>query len=386
MAELTVFTTSADGNVSKSGTVYATVQAATTGDTVAASDTILQTPNYFSTPNYTVGRIFFYFDTSALGATSTISSATMSVYGHTGQQETNVEFSNLRLYEGTQSDSLVVADYDNFGAEALSDSFTNWEYPLATNAYSTITLNAAGLALINKTGITKFCGRIVGDITPAEPTGANQAIIWSNEKGTGYQPKLVITYLPIYELSCTDGLKAGDSPSNIANMNNALADGVKLSDSAVMGFFYLLAAVDGLKVSDSALYDHVMNFTLADGVKLSESLSTMLQTYPIVTDGAKLSETLATLKQTFPSLSDGAKLSDAAVHFLTLSLLASDGIKLSEALATQLQTYPVAIDGVKISDTASFYEALVIYALLELYSRALIAKLHRRDATVIQEE
>ncbi len=386
MAELTVYATSADGGVQNTGTVYATEQSAATGDFVEASETYFQAFNFYSIPNYTVGRMFFYFDTSALGATSTITSATISVYGNANQAEADAGHSDLRLYEGTQSDSLVVADYDNFGATELSDDFTNWLYPLATNAYNTITLNAAGLALINKTGITKFCGRITGDIAAAAPTGNNGVFIWSNEKGAGYQPKLVITYLPIYELSCTDGLKAGDIPSNIANMNNALADGVKLSDTAIMGFFYLLAAIDGLKISDSALYDHIMNFTLADGVKLSESLSTMLQTYPTVSDGAKLSETLAALKQTYPSLLDGTKLSDAAVHFLTLGLLASDGVKLSETLATLLQTYPTALDGVKISDTATIYEMLVIYALLELYSRALIAKLHKRDATVIQEE
>ena len=50
------------------------------------------------------------------------------------------------------------------------------------------------------------------------------------------------------------------------------------------------------------------------------------------------------------------------------------------------QIYESLADGVKVSDLTSIYGALVIYALLELYSRALIARLHKRDTTVIQEE
>jgi len=195
-----------------------------------------------------------------------------------------------------------------------------------------------------------------------------------------------VDYAATYELSCTDGLKAGDTPANIANMNNSLTDGVKLSDSAVMGFFYLLTAVDGLKISDSILHSYITNPTLVDGVKLSESLSTWLQSYPTAADGAKLSEVLTTLKQTFPSLSDGVKLSDAAVHFLTLNLSTLDGVKLSDIATHYLTLSLSASDGVKLSDLTSIYGVLVIYALLELYSRALIARLHKRDTTVIQEE
>lgn len=200
------------------------------------------------------------------------------------------------------------------------------------------------------------------------------------------QVYIEVDYIQVYELSCTDGLKAGDIPANIANMNNALTDGVKLSDSTVMGFFYLLTAVDGLKISDSALRDYIANPTLIDGVKLSESLSTWLQTYPVAIDGVKLSEILTTLKETFPTLTDGVKLSDAVAHYLTLILSASDGVLLGDVAAHYLTLSLLASDGVKLSDLTSIYKALVIYALLELYSRALIAKLHKRDTTVIQEE
>jgi len=84
---------------------------------------------------------------------------------------------------------------DPVGADALlSDDFSAWDFPLACDDYDTITLNTQGLSVINKTGTTKFCLRCTGDVNVAVPTDFNYSLIWSNEKGLGFQPRLIVNY------------------------------------------------------------------------------------------------------------------------------------------------------------------------------------------------
>ncbi len=205
-----------------------------------------------------------------------------------------------------------------------------------------------------------------------------------------------------YELSCTDGLKAGDTPgitktlnlvvtdglksgdssANIANMNNALTDGVKLSDLTEMFNQIYKSLEDGVKTSDSSLTQVILNALATDGAKLSEVLSTWLQTYPIATDGIKLSETLATLKETYPNLIDGVTLSDSTSMLNQIYKSLSDGVKLSDAVTHFLTIGLTATDGVKLSDAAILDRLKVIYALLKIYARAIISDLNQRSLTV----
>jgi hypothetical protein len=61
-----------------------------------------------------------------------------------------------------------------------------------TNGYNAIILS--NLSWINKTGITKLCLRSDRDINGIAPTGNEYVNVYANEKGSGYQPKLVINY------------------------------------------------------------------------------------------------------------------------------------------------------------------------------------------------
>jgi hypothetical protein len=63
-----------------------------------------------------------------------------------------------------------------------------------------LTLNGSGIAAISKTGISKFGLRSNYDATGTAPTWASLADTYlqgySSEQGTGYKPKLVVTYTP----------------------------------------------------------------------------------------------------------------------------------------------------------------------------------------------
>jgi len=62
------------------------------------------------------------------------------------------------------------------------------------NGYNTITLSSDGCDWINTTGWTKLCLRSSRDISRTTPTGNEYIRVYANEGGSGYQPKLVISY------------------------------------------------------------------------------------------------------------------------------------------------------------------------------------------------
>jgi len=190
----TFYSSSRDGGIRNSGTTYSIVQSAATGTEVSAGATTYYTQNALSGGIYYVSRIFLPFDTSTLPDAVIISSATLGIYGTVVNAEGNPGHTDLKLYEGTQDEPITLADFDSFNSTLLTDDASPWEYPLSSSGYSTVSLNAAGIALINKAGVTKYCIRQSGDVNASQPTTQNYAEIYLYEKGAGYKPKLVVTY------------------------------------------------------------------------------------------------------------------------------------------------------------------------------------------------
>jgi hypothetical protein len=179
MPTVTLYDTSPDGHVRNSGANYNTVRGAASGDDVQDHREYIGCQNTVI-DKYYIRRTFLYFDTSPL-AGKIITSAQLSIHGNGDTDEDDAGQSDLKLYEGTQGDELTEDDYDAFEDTPLSDDFSNWEYPLADDGWSTINLNADGLAAINKDGVTKFCIRCLGDVNGDTPTGINAAYFNSAE-------------------------------------------------------------------------------------------------------------------------------------------------------------------------------------------------------------
>jgi hypothetical protein len=192
MAELIVISTNADVHIYHSGGVYNTVRNAAAGTGVVNYDYV-GAKNMKSGATYFIWRAFIAFDTSALTAEATILSATLKIYG--AYQDENDGQADLILLEGSQADPVITADYNNFGGVALSDDLSNWEYPIATDAYNIVALNATGLGLIDKTGLTKYCIRVAGDVAGVAPVVFdNYQCFW--DYGEANPPTLTIQYTP----------------------------------------------------------------------------------------------------------------------------------------------------------------------------------------------
>ena len=141
-----------------------------------------------------LSRVGMGFDTSALTAGVTISSAVLSLFG-TSFAYANGSSTSATIvgYAPTTDNTMVTSDFGKF-------SYVSWASialaSLSQSAYNDFTLDANGIANINKTGITR-----IGCITEVDRavTTIGTADNLFNFKpadtaGTSNDPKLVITY------------------------------------------------------------------------------------------------------------------------------------------------------------------------------------------------
>lgn len=164
-----------------------------------------------STTNQWKGIIRGYvlFDTSSIGATDTIDSATFSLYGQWKDSNTDVSYN---VYSGIpDSDSNITTsdfDYNQFGTTAYSSAITHSSY--STAGYNDWVFNATGEAAIARNGETKPAGgnnsgitylglRCVADADDSEPSYVTSAFrraygYSADETGTSKDPKLVVEH------------------------------------------------------------------------------------------------------------------------------------------------------------------------------------------------
>ncbi len=191
-------TTTVDGHVAYDNTTWATARTAATGNGVSDSNTIFEFQTTLSSGTYVLKRSFTLFDTSSITDTDTIDSATYSTYVTNCYNSNNM--SNV-LVETTPASNtaLSTADYDAVGSTSFGSYAHPAGFPSSPNTYWNITVNASGLAIISKTGVTKYGIRVSGDINDIAPSGGSEkynqgVIISADTSGTSTDPKLVVVH------------------------------------------------------------------------------------------------------------------------------------------------------------------------------------------------
>jgi hypothetical protein len=121
-------------------------------------------------------RAFMLFDTSALGAGATITSATLQFVLIQRSDDFNA---SLYLVTSTPAndDELVIGDWGEIQAvsQATTPTFASFTlHSASAGFYNSLTLNATGEGNISKTGITKFGFRVDTDATGSGPTWTSQ--------------------------------------------------------------------------------------------------------------------------------------------------------------------------------------------------------------------
>jgi len=193
-------TTSVDGIA---GHVATSTWAAIQGGAGTESNDTSATSSFFYICTYNAGwygiyRSIFLFDTSALPDGAIKTGATLSLYGSSKEDTFSpVIAPDINIYSSAPASNtaLVAGDYDSLSAIGLSTAITyaGW----STTGYNDFALN--DLTVISLTNVTKL------GVRNACYDAANSAPGWQNskysqlagyytEQGTGYKPKLVVTY------------------------------------------------------------------------------------------------------------------------------------------------------------------------------------------------
>jgi hypothetical protein len=154
------------------------------------------------------------------------------------------------------------------------------------------------------------------------------------------------------QLLATDGLKGGDAPSNFGNLQNLATDGLKVGDvtSFVRKSFHL--ATDGLKAGDVTTAVKKLFVQALDGLKAGDSTTNRGDLQNSVTDGLKLGDLTTNRGDLQNSVTDGLKVGDTATTVLKIILTATDGVKLGETVSNFMELFPTVLDGLKLGDSA----------------------------------
>ena len=191
-------TTAGDGYVNRAGNeeALATIIAgAGTGNNDSGSTTLarLRADDVAGTYDQCV-RTSYSFDTSAIPDTDVISSAKLKLYG--SEKTTNLGTTDIVIVESSPTDpsNLANGDYGNFGSTEFGSIAIA---SISTVAYNDFTLNASGIATINKTGVTSFGALLRWDFG-VSTTG----LTWSSTDLTEVQFLTAdnVTNLPILEV------------------------------------------------------------------------------------------------------------------------------------------------------------------------------------------
>lgn len=206
----TTFYPTMDGRVryNSTGVVWATIIASGGTQTIVTETTLNwqlsgSTATGASSTFDVLGRPILVFDTSIIGDTDTISSATFSGYCTAKQDEMSVPPTMTIMGATLGIDTTInVDDYLNTFTNHQTAFATAKTYAdLTTSAYNDFVLNASGIAAISKTGNTRlslrFAQDVTGGTTPQQAVGNrdNLTVISSSEEADVAQdPKLTVTY------------------------------------------------------------------------------------------------------------------------------------------------------------------------------------------------
>ena len=83
----------------------------------------------------------------------------------------------------------MAGDYGGFGSTEFATAIA---ISTITTGFENFTLNASGIANINKSGISKFGARSLDDVDGVAPTGLNYSdFFFADQSGVDSDPKLV---------------------------------------------------------------------------------------------------------------------------------------------------------------------------------------------------
>lgn len=225
-------------------------------------------------------RSISLFDTSGLPDDAIISAATFSVYGRAKSDNLSIT-PNLNVYSSNPASNtaLEAADYlyTVFGVTPFCDTAITYA-GFNDTGYNDLAFNATGIAAISKTSVSKFGLRNanydVADVEPAWTVSVDSILdCWHTEQGSGYKPKLVVTYGADYTRLATVSLGLDPVASRLANFPRSASPPLGLAPTASRAITIerSVATPLGLAITASRLTNFPRVATKALGLAVSAS-------------------------------------------------------------------------------------------------------------------
>lgn len=179
----TVYSSTSDGYISNSGTVFSTVRGAVTG--VGSSDTVsyysVASSCYLNASTYWIIRSFFYFSISS----GTYQSVAFYIKAYSYYE------SDICAQKGTQADTITTSDYDSFSGLSYGSKGS------LVNGYNYIDFDSTGINDINTSSgsVAKVCCREYShDYSNSQPAGNfRNGCFFADSSGTSSDPYLELT-------------------------------------------------------------------------------------------------------------------------------------------------------------------------------------------------
>jgi hypothetical protein len=193
----------------QSTTDWDTCHDATNGTSAISSNTddLFAAARKDTSNRFGIYRGFFLFNTSTITSGMIINSATLSLYVRGKANSDNDGDDWVAIIPSVtpaSNTNLTIADYDQCGAtnnptEAHDASERKDISAVGINAYLNWTLNAVGIAAINKTGISKFGAREGHDCIDSPYAGSANSSNYidgnfAETAGTTQDPMLTVVY------------------------------------------------------------------------------------------------------------------------------------------------------------------------------------------------
>jgi len=171
---------------------------------------------------YAVLRLALVWDTSSLPDDAVVTSGQVDIY--TGSVSGTHFYITIQGSGDYDRPSVPVVKGDYFYAWYDGDGGSKHTTEATLGGYTTIPLNSVGRSWVDPTGYTRFILRSSKDIAATAPTGYENIGVYQREQGTGFAPRLSLTYtIPIAAPTVTTLTPNMITPSG-ANLRGTLSD------------------------------------------------------------------------------------------------------------------------------------------------------------------
>ncbi|MCE5334106.1 MAG: hypothetical protein LLG06_05910 [Desulfobacteraceae bacterium] len=157
----------------------------------------------------------------------------------------------------------------------------------------------------------------------------------------------------VHTVSCSDGMKGGETNSTACTFAGAVSDGLSGGESLAPSCSYPVSGADGFNLSDLVSVSLSIALTASDGAQLADGSAVQCGFSPSVFSGLNLAEAVSVACALHAGAVDGFSVRGVCGPGNLYTVTADDGIEASEVLSAVLQYAATVNAGIEAGEIAS---------------------------------